>query len=295
VKAAPGGSSSAIGGASLGIACFFLLVAAVFAGGAAAATDSCSNAPVRAQQGIQGLANCRAYERVTPLDKNNGDVSGNATTRSSLDGNALEYEVLSAFGDAEGSAHSNQYTAHRSATGWATEALNPYQTPNVLAPVFPIQGVVEFTSDLTKGILYTNHDPSDRTGNTAGDQIRLYLHERGVPGFTALSPPALSPSFFSQGPKYVGSSTDMSRIFFQSDEQLLPEAPPFVTQSYEWHDGQVAVVGVLPGGEVAPGGATLGQGAMPATGGAPETQTAVSADGTQIVLTMGSPPQLYLR
>ena len=62
---------------------------------------------------------------------------------------------------------------------------------------------------------------------------------------------ALAPGLFSVGPIYGGSSTDMSRIFVQSSEQALAEAPAFANEVYEWHDGAFNLVSRLPNGEVA--------------------------------------------
>jgi hypothetical protein len=279
-----------------GTVCAGLLAGLLYLSAAASASAAtCPNEAVRIQQAAQGLADCRAYEMVSPVDKSNGDVSPNATSRSSLDGNAFEYETLGAFGGAEGAAHSNQYVATRTPTGWASEALNPYQTPNSLAPVFPDEGSFELTSDLSKYVLYTNHDPNDRSGDNSADQIGIYLRIKGVPGFMKISPASLAPGLFWTGPLYVGASSDMSRIFFESTEALTDDAPPFTTEAYEWHNGEVSVIGRLPNDEIDPGGARVGQGSNPESGGAPETQPAISGDGSQVVLTIGSPHQLYLR
>lgn len=294
--ASPAASNRTIGRAAFGLSCLCLLaLMAIGVGAGTAAADGCSNALVRAQQGAQSLADCRAYEKVSPADKNNGEISLKAIFRSTPDGDGFEFEADAAFAGSEGASHSSQYLSWRSGTGWTTEAISPYQTPNPLQPTNITQGYFEFTRDLTKGVLFASHDPSDRSEDTASDQGRLYLRQRGVAGFNAVSPPIASPSLFSVPATYVGSSEDMSRIFFQSPEHLTQDAPPAGTEAaYEWHEGAVQVVGVLPNEEVAPDGAVIGQGNALFSAFNP-SRRAISGDGTQVVFASGSPQQLYLR
>ncbi|HVY95914.1 MAG TPA: fibronectin type III domain-containing protein [Solirubrobacterales bacterium] len=262
----------------------------------------CPNEAVRIQQSAQTLPDCRAYELVSPTEKGNGDVSPYSTTRSTPDGEGLEYEALTAFAGAEGSAHANQYTAWRSSTGWTTEPLNPYQAPDPFRSISINEGYYGFTEDLSKGILFNSHDPSDRSGYSDSDQKSLYMYRKSTRSFVRISPPALSkPELQWRGPGFLGSSTDMSRVFFESREQLTPDAPPSGTpEAYEWHEGAVQVVGVLPNGAIASEGARVGRGVVNemeglANSGKPDSQQAISGDGTQVVFASGSPEQLYLR
>jgi hypothetical protein len=291
-KASLAGSSSTIGRAAFGLGCLWLLAFTVLAGKTESAiADTCPNDAIRAQQGVQALPDCRAYEMVSPLDKNSGNVSKSAIggSRSTPDGEGFEFESTASFADGEIGGFINQYTSRRSATGWTTEALNLYKTPDPRALLFP-QGYYSFTPDLTKGVLVTNHDPNDRSGDVSEDGSRLYLRMQGG-AYVRLSPPPAKPAAWGPGPVYGGSSDDMSRIFFESYEELLPGAPPFANQVYEWHDGEVEIAGRLPNGEVSPEGAWLGAGTE-VIGGA---GAAVSGDGSQIVLSMGWPQQIYLR
>jgi hypothetical protein len=291
-KASPAATIPTIGMA-FGLACFCVLAFAATLGAPRAdAADSCANALVRAQQNAQHLADCRAYEMVTPVDKNNGDVRIDAMARAATDGNGLEYEVPMAFAGAEAARHLNQYIGWRSPTGWTTEPLNPYVTPDWVAGYFPSQGYFEFTRDLDKGVLMSNHDPADRTGDVSEDHKRLYLRSKGSSEYPAITPPALTlPGPINVGPEFGGSSTDMSLVFYESEDQLTPDWPQSGKGVYEWHNGVATLIGRLPNGEVALEGASIGQGA----GETADSREAVSGDGTQVVLTMGSPSQLYLR
>jgi hypothetical protein len=292
-KALPVGSGPTIGMAAFGLACFCLLAFAALGGRASAATDSCPNAAVRVQQNAQALADCRAYEMVTPLQKNNGEISVNATARAAANGNGIQYEARSAFAGAEGGGFSNQYVGWRSATGWTTEALNPYVTPDWMGAVPDNEGAYELLPDLSKGVMLAPHDPNDRSGDVSRNGKRLYLRVKGG-GFTPISPKPLSPEFFDIGPVYTGSSTDMSRVFMESNGQLTPDAPLSTYQAYEWHEGQFSLIGRLPNGEVALEGARVGAG-LAGLNVYKDLREAVSGDGTQVVLTIGSPSQVYLR
>ncbi len=253
------------------------------------AASPCSNDAVRIQQAAQLLPSCRAYEMVSPLDKNNGNVNPIAVRRSSADGEAFMFSAGNAFADSEGSFKENSYISRRSPKGWLTEGLNPYLTPNGNASNSSNQGYFNFTDDLGKGVLMAGHDPNDRSSDISKDKKSMYLWIRGgAPKFIRLTPPPAF-QFVFQSPVYLGASTDMSRIFIQASEQLTPDAPPG-GGTYEWHAGNLEFIGVLPGGETA-SGATLGRGSE----GDDQVSPAISADGTQVVLTMGSPKQLYLR
>ncbi len=260
--------------------------------GTAPAQAACPNAAVRVQQDAQGLADCRAYEKVSPADKGNGDVTTYADTVSSPDGDGLAYRAATAFAGAESSLMSNQYVGRRTSGGWTAEGINGFQTPDPRAVLEP-QGFYALTADLSRGVLLSSQDPNDRTGAVSTESKRLYRWDRSG-GFLTVSPQPSSPDF--EGAFYVGSSADMSRVFFESNKGLTPDAPPFANAAYEWHDGNVELISRLPNGDIALDGARIGKGVGTNEGSPPVggSASAVSPDGTQVVLNMGSPWQLYL-
>jgi len=103
-------------------------------------SSGCANDAFRPGPGAY-LADCRAYEMVSPLDKNNGNVvppSGYAAgtapgppvkagiEQSSLSGDRLAYSSATAFADAVSSPWSSQYVAQRIAGfEWETHAISP--------------------------------------------------------------------------------------------------------------------------------------------------------------------------
>lgn len=257
-----------------------------------ASAGSCPNADIREAQGANALGDCRAFEMVSPLEKNGSDIYIHGT-QSSPDGEAVVFQSAGAFAGSESSPHGADYIGRRSPSGWSVEPISPYQTPDGNAAFAEDNFYEAFTPDLGKGVLVSSHPPYEKNADTSNDQRRLYL--RTGPGeYLDVSPPAANPVGFPaifNSANYVGSSTDMTHVFFESDRHLTSDAPPEGTMElYEWTEGAVRVVPVLPNDEVASEGGSLGRGTTNTN-----TQTAVSSDGTQVVFQAGSPSQVYLR
>lgn len=253
-----------------------------------AGSGSCPNADIREAQGADHTRSCRAYEMVSPPEKNGSDVYIYAV-QSAVDGNSVAYQSAGAFSGAQGAAHGDEYIARRGPAGWVTEAITPPQTPVSTAPYVAPHGFEAFTSDLSRSVMlnYSRH--------AGGNQHMLYLRDEAGE-LSPITPPAANPSPWVV-PRYVASSADMSRIFFESGMHLTADAPAEgVNELYEWSDGTVRVVGVLPSGEIAPDGASLGRGPATLSGRSKVSrQNAISGDGKQVVFASGSPTQVYLR
>jgi len=79
-----------------------------------ATADSCPNAAVRAQQHAGLLADCRAWEMVSPPDKNGSNViAGQGVSRSATNGGAAQYASLGSFADPNGTSLVTYYIAER--------------------------------------------------------------------------------------------------------------------------------------------------------------------------------------
>lgn len=99
---------------------------------ASTAEANCPNQAVRYGASVS-LPDCRAYEMVSPVDKNGGDITPTAGifnriraayNQSSVDGNKFTYSALTAFAGAVSGRGSNQYMASRGADGWVTRSIN---------------------------------------------------------------------------------------------------------------------------------------------------------------------------
>jgi hypothetical protein len=255
-------------------------------------SDSCANAAIRAAQGVPQVGDCRAFEMVSPEDKNGADVSYYAT-QSAPNGNAVAYQSSGAFSGAEGSGHADGYISRRTPEGWQTEAIAPLQVSNPNGALVELTGYEMFTSDLSEGILMSWNDPGIRTADPDAEQRQFYLRTQSGQYLT-VSPPAASPSFFGTDPIFIGASEDLTRVFFESSLHLTPDAPAEgINEVYEWVNGEVNVVGVLPDGTIAPSGATTSY--QRGNVSTAEHKWSVSPDGSDVVFQSGSPEQIYLR
>ena len=99
------------------------------------ASEPCPNDALRTGASA-ALPDCRAYELVSPLDKNGGDIQANGRPistvsrytsykQAALDGDKLTYTAATAFGDAASGPFASQYIASRGESGWSTHGISP--------------------------------------------------------------------------------------------------------------------------------------------------------------------------
>jgi sugar lactone lactonase YvrE len=254
--------------------------------------DSCPNAAIRGEQHSSYLPNCRAYEQVTPTDKNGAEPFSKAGLRVvSASG---ERAVFSAFVSLGGSAASPSvvtYLARRQATGWETEGITP---PHAVEQAFKTGlGIYStFTDELTRGAV--NNDRPDLTPGAPPGVENLYLREldAGTYSLVTTAGPAPDLDYF---PSFADTSPDLRTILFEATAALTPDAPSGVMNLYRWRDGQIDFVGILPDGSPAAAGSTSGS--LPTYEnftGTVERNT-VSPDGELIVFGDRGSGQLYLR
>ncbi len=115
-----------------------VLLAGVAMGGAASvlpqaavAAGACPNEGLRAEDNSLGLPDCRAYEMVTPVDKNSALVSPVERPTVAADGSSLvggSPEGFAGIGNDELQALTDAYYRFtRTGSGWVTIPLNPYR------------------------------------------------------------------------------------------------------------------------------------------------------------------------
>jgi DNA-binding beta-propeller fold protein YncE len=270
------------------------------------------------------LPDDRAWEQVSPTDKNGGDVlTASYHTRAAADGSAVSFSSLVGFGDVRGTTYSTAYMSRRGSQGWATHGITPRQEPmsTLLTLDGPGDAVFEgeFSDDLSRGIVRANAFPQGDT-NVAGVS-NLFMRDdllTAGPGSWHLltgsvvpvapsnplggAPPAWYKPFSS------AASADFSHVIFQSSLNLtqeaidadLPAEDDGTDQKlYEWVDGQVRLVGVLPDGSLAPRSVAGGWLDALAVG---YMHDAISDDGSRIIFTVPDPSvgkhhegKLYMR
>jgi DNA-binding beta-propeller fold protein YncE len=257
-----------------------------------------------------GLPDDRAYELVSPSEKQGGEVfaadpsvascldckppgaitfGGRFPMQSAPDGDAVSYAGFP-FSASEGASVNNEYLSHRSDRGWQTTALSPALQGNAA-------GHLAFNEILTQGLIAQDGSSPSLSAGAPSGISNFYLQSTATPA-------ALSPLLTEAPPNrvetsfelsYGGHSADFSHQLFAANDALTaetssaPAAPlPGSTEAnlYDWQDGQLALVNVLPGNAAVAGGAGF------ASIG-PDTH-AISADGSRIYWEDGS-GQLYVR
>jgi hypothetical protein len=261
---------------------------------------------------LPGLADGRAYELVSPPEKDGGEVfpaeplvascgleckpeSGAIVARfpmqSAPDGDTIAY-MGDPFSTDEG-AVVNEYLSKRTANGWQTSNLSPALQANK-------SGSVVFDTGLGRDLIY-QESPRLNASAPAG-YPNLYMQEAGAPSaltpLITTQPPDRSSSDFQL--KFAGASVDLSRTYFSANDALTEETPSapkpvnpgtFGSDLYEWHEGSLVLVNVLPGNT------GVAEGAMFASAAGTDTLSpdahAVSTDGSRVFWSAAG--HLYVR
>jgi hypothetical protein len=241
-----------------------LTAASTLTATSAFAEEGCPNEAFRQAQASTKLPDCRAYEMVSPPEKNGADVVPHSyKTISTPDGNGVAFVGLGAFGDVNGTSTDVQYVARRDGgpgtSGWTTHPVSPPAgAPTLLALItanWPTFNA--FTPDLSGGI-YTSWSTGTPPPNVAGVtniyQLRnLDARQPQVGLVSASRVPLQLPGLFSKLQRqnsFDGASKDLSHVLFQSPYNLTSDGA-FASDGdlFEYADGiGVRRVGRIPSG-----------------------------------------------
>ncbi|HEX6154284.1 MAG TPA: NHL repeat-containing protein [Solirubrobacterales bacterium] len=289
-------------------------------------TGTCGNQAFRSGPGAL-LRDCRAYELVSPLDKDGGDVDNPLNLiplearmdQAAVSGDAIAFSASRAFANPKSGPFTSQYLTTRDPEeGWQTEAISPPQEgEGFLNPLIPIDNLYRaFTEDLSKAFLFTDTEPVLGTGGLP-KQPNIYRRDNATDTYAACTTtvPLLSQEN-TQAPQLQGFSADGALAVFRIENKLTDDASSKVRgggnpiyQVYACsYDGEVATVrllSALPDGSASELENTTGGPAnevFPITQGRNESlDNAVSADGSKVYWTATStteaegPGALYLR
>ncbi|MGA8353437.1 MAG: hypothetical protein WB698_04645 [Solirubrobacteraceae bacterium] len=268
------------------------------------AVAACPNAALRSQQGAEYLPDCRAYEAVSPLAKNNGSVLPDVTpytiggyteprngSQAAASGESITYESFTAFPGSAGSLIVNQYLASRNAAGWSTTPLNVPQAPNHFADGEPTAATayLAFSTELTNAVLNALEPPL--AGAPAGyNDLYMRNNEAGIyVPITAEAPTNSNIKLGEQDPSFYfeGATPTFSHVVFASNGDYYPGAVGSLKGEklnlYEWSDGELRLVNITPAGNVSPESSFTSVGGGPRIEG--EYVGAISGDGSHIVWT----------
>lgn len=261
------------------------------------------------------LPDSRAWELVSPLDKNGGDVAlpealyGGGVLQAAAQGRAVTWGSATSFGSAESSSVSSQYLSRRGSSGWSTQNV----TPPALSGSYPSEpgsGVPYrlFSSDLSLALLSNGkrcrgeatacpvaNQPLSGSGAPSGYR-NYYLRTEGPEAFKALltssdlAHSSLDSSHFEVS--FAGAGPDLSRVVLASCAALTADAlevpgpgeecDPAEQNLYRFSSAGLAAINLLPGDSTTTPGAGLAAQAG-----------AISADGSKVYWTDGT--DLYLR
>lgn len=275
------------------------------------ANTSCPNQEFRSGPSAT-LPDCRAYEMVTPVDKEGGDIvsavsTGGAQTLTGFDqgsalGGKISYSSYRAFGGSLSAPYTSQYIAARGSEGWTTHSINaPRGTSTPSFIPLPTTEFKAYSPDLSTALMFHNAiDPL--TPDAVPGYANLFKRDNLTTDYTALTtvqPTVIPTAFF---PEIQGASSDGRHVIFRVADKLTPDAPVpggNDTVLYEWFEGSLRFVGVLPNGEPAPGSTTAGTANNQlAYGSLQSVDNAISDDGSRIFWTSGpftGPGQIYVR
>jgi hypothetical protein len=260
---------------------------------------------------VSGLSDGRAWEMVSPSDKHGAEleaISEVGVIQGSSTGDAISYMANgSTEAEPAGRPFKVQVLSRRTADGWESQDIDvPHETATGVAVGYGYEYRM-FSSDLSLGVVQPfglfnpklSVEASEqtaflRTNFPSGEVDSPCLVScyrplvTGAPGYANV--PSGTVFGCSEGnrcgPVFVGASPDLSHVLLTSEPPLIEGAPK--GSLYEWSDGNLVLVSVLPDRQPA-----TGLGLLP-LGEANVARNAVSADGSRIVWS-DTKEDLYVR
>jgi hypothetical protein len=215
----------------------------------AAAAPTIGPRPVAAPPGLQ---HGRAYEQVSPVDKNGGGVSGALMTRAS--GGGIVYQSTGAFAGTPSLLGTTYYRSLRGADGWITEPVVPATTGRPPANEDE-SSFVGASEDLTRTLLVSSYpfSPDDVDGSGAFSDYRDLYRREADGSVSWLSKSLLSPQSTRFNVRTWGASPDGEHALISTGDPLTPEVPAGAPeQVYVQSDGKQHLISEMPGGGPSP-------------------------------------------
>ncbi len=245
------------------------------------------------------LPDCRAYELVTPPTKTSVQFDSRqgsgSQSQASSDGNRVSFTTQEPLPGAP--AGGEDYVATRGAGGWTSEDMIPLYSYTAVGCNEEPSLVTAYSDDLAQAVVINGSDsrasnPSGATSACNGEGVQvvsgepldyenLLLRDSATGAYQLINvpPPGVTPA----DAHFQGASSGLSHVVFSEHAQLTPNAPAGAEDLYEWDEGAIRLLTVLPDG-------------TPAQGSLPEPiagTNAISAEGSHILFLSGG--SLYVR
>jgi hypothetical protein len=256
---------------------------------------------VPAAMASAALPDGRAWEMVSPLDKNGGDIRGidgdaaGGVVQASPGGEGITYVSLASFGSAQSAPIGSQYVSDRHAgEGWKTQDVSLPMSAETYSTTGEGTPYKAFSEDLSSGLMFSGGGGRLASppfpGAPAGYE-NYYLNElpSGPPQPLLTKAPNEPAKTFKL--EFLSATSDLSHVVVESPAALglgaveAEEEPNL----YEWEraTGLLQPLNFLPNGTPDPTNSLLLGGFGDAT------DRAISVDGSRVVWTTSS--SLYLR
>jgi hypothetical protein len=210
---------------------------------------SCPNDP-RVGPSIY-LPDCRAYEMVSPPDKEGLQVLGLDGLEivgplGAQDGTSATFNTQGAFGEPAANGLVSTYFSQRSGSGWSSKYISPPLEPYgfIIASLF-----YGFTPSLEEGVIFGGWNPP-LTPDASPGTSNLYVENTSSGSFRLVSvgaPADAEEIFWSVG----GVSDDGSHVVFSTPDKLAGDCGPPAIADYfcAWSaaTGELSLIGRAPG------------------------------------------------
>jgi hypothetical protein len=262
-----------------------------------AAQAACPNEQLRGGGFSGRLPDCRAYELVTPPVTSGSQFDGVLNqayaSKAAADGEALTLIVREPRPGAPTAGE--EYVATRGAGGWIAEDIMPLESYDGVGCA-SWQHVYAYSEQLTKDVMLAGGGSSasgyegiedPESCNPDGRQVvsrepvgyqNLLVRENATGAYQLVNipPPGVTPA----DAHFQAASADLSHVIFTETSPLAEGARYGVENLYEWDEGALRLVSVLPDGTAVPGSFAV-------KAGVSEHQSVVSSDGSHVLFIYG--------
>jgi DNA-binding beta-propeller fold protein YncE len=259
---------------------------------------ACPNEQVRGGFAAR-LPDCRAYELVTPPVESSSqfDARENQAYASTVAADGEAVSLLTTEPRPGAPTSGEAYVARRGADSWTVEDVMPIEPyGGVGCPEY--QHAYVYSDQLTKDVMQvggasrasSSDNEAPDSCNPEGSQVvagepvgyeNLLVRENATGAYQLVNvtPPGVTPA----DAHFQAASADLSHVIFTEIAPLAEGAQYGVENLYEWDEGALRLVSVLPDSTAVPGSLAAKAGAA----GESARESEISSDGSHVLFTYG--------